>query len=71
MTDYESGRRDALIRLSNAWYGKGVYLYWDDADKLYSEVSRKDMTLEEAFKEFETMLNEEGYNVRINENFNH
>lgn len=57
--DYERGELDTLIRLSNVYNGKQYYFEQDNG-MIYSRESDKLMTLEEAIREFEGVLDIDG-----------
>lgn len=53
MTEYERGEWDMFVLLSNAWYGKQAYfIQYPKMDYVYSRISGKYMTFQEAMKEF-------------------
>lgn len=53
MTEHERGEWDMFVLLSSAWYGKQAYfIQYPKKDTVYSRISGKYMTVQEAIKEF-------------------
>ena len=55
MTDFERGRWDMFVGMTNFYYGKQYYFLQDDGT-VYSRQSGKYMSVEEAYKEFSRTL---------------
>jgi len=51
MSDYEKGRWDMFEEVTSTWNGKQAYFLNDDGS-VYSRVSCKTMTVEDAYREF-------------------
>lgn len=57
MTEYERGQWNMFTLLSNVWYGKQAYfIQYPNMDTVYSRISGKYMTFQEAIKEFADKL---------------
>lgn len=50
--EYERGRWDMFEEITNAIYGKQCYFLQDDNETVYSRISHKEITKDEAEKEF-------------------
>ena len=55
LNPYKQGEWDMFERISSVWYGKQYY-FLDDDGTVYSRLTHKNMSREEAFAEFLKLL---------------
>lgn len=61
MNEYESGEFDMFRWISSAWYGKEANFLQNDLGpgSVYSRISGRHMTIDEAYKEFIRCIQED------------